>query len=134
MSHLSDPKSWGPGVWFTIHLMAAKAVDTISKELFIDYLNVIIKNVPCLTCQEHATKYLRENPLIGYLTDEDPQGLFRWTWIFHNFVNSRLHKPFVDWNTAYSMFYGSSSICSGDCGGLSRKHDMSKYNIRYVDW
>jgi len=128
MPYLSNPKLWGPGVWFNIHLLAAKADDAESKEFYITYINTVINNLPCMECRKHAGKYLEEHPLVSFLTDSDPEGLFRWSWIFHNFVNTRLHKPFIDWKTAHDMFYNENGVCAGDCGSFKSKHRVSVYN------
>ncbi len=148
MPYLADPEIWGPGVWFNIHLLAAKADDLESKELFISYINVIVRNLPCLECRKHATKYIEDNSLIGFLADTDSEGLFRWSWIFHNFVNTRLGKSFMDWDTAHDMFYNENGVCAGDCGsplisGLSvytkggssdTENTSQLIGVTYIDW
>lgn len=144
MPYLSDPEIWGPGVWFNIHLFAAKANDTESKEFFITFINITVENLPCLQCRKHASQYLKHNPLIGFLTDSDSDGLFRWSWIFHNVVNTRLRKTQMSWNVAHDMFYDKHGVCAGDCGSpgkkvsvyhKSRKSSSRKQSgITYVDW
>jgi len=137
MPYLSNPEKWGPGVWFQIHLFAAKAVDTETKEFYVQFINTTVRNLPCLECRNHATKYLKRNPLRSYMTSRDPKGLFRWSWTFHNFVNTRLRKPIVEWETAKEMFYNDSGVCAGDCGGVTVKHS-SAYSRRsrqqFRDW
>ena len=140
MPYLSNPKIWGPGVWFNIHLLAAKATDVETKEFFVQYINTLVKNLPCIECRKHATKYLRDNLLISYLTDSDPEGLFRWSWTFHNFVNTRLSKPFIDWEIARDMFYNEEGVCAGDCGtplveGVSvYTKGKSSSGLTFKDW
>ena len=140
MPYLSDPKIWGPGAWFNIHLFAAKATDTETKEFYVQYINTIVRNLPCMDCRRHATRYLKDNPLRAYMVDRDPKGLFRWSWTFHNFVNTRLHKPHVSWETAKEMFYNDSGVCAGDCGSLPVR-EASVYSkprrrnrIEFRDW
>ena len=46
--------------------------------------------------------------------DGEEVGFFKWSWIFHNAVNSRLEKPIISWETALSMYY-SNTTCSKNC-------------------
>ena len=49
-------------------------------------------------------------------------GMFRWMWIFHNWVNSRLQKPLLGWETAISLYIDSE--CS-ECGSPRSDPDES---------
>ncbi len=118
---LTKPDVFGPGVWFTIHLYARNANTPESKSQFVKYMTLISENLPCLKCREHCQKYLKDHPIDSYWkilsNDGVDIGIFKWTWLFHNAVNSRLGKPIVDWKTAYEMYFiqNSSSVCSADC-------------------
>jgi len=135
MPYLTDPKRWGPGVWFSIHLFAAKATDTEEKDFFVQFINTTVKNLPCLECRNHATKYLKRNPLISYMSSRDPKGLFRWSVDFHNHVNTRLRKRTVRFDAAVEMFYNDSGVCAGDCGGVHLKHTSAHTRRQqFRDW
>ena len=52
-------------------------------------------------------------------------GMFKWAWMFHNTVNLRLHKPFVDWTTAWEMFDTGREVCTNCSGSLPNSRDNS---------
>jgi len=121
-----DSKIWGPGMWFNLHMEALSISDeidisTITKmnNNYIKYLNRILTNLPCDTCRHHATEYIKQNSPEEYkdVIDENGKyiGLFMWTWIFHNTVNTRLKKPTIGFETAINI-YEDNGICTSDCG------------------
>ncbi len=122
--HKSD--IWGPGMWFNIHTEALaiskqssyNKVKTMTDN-YIEYLNRIFPELPCDTCRNHATTYIKENPLEEYreVRDDDGNyiGIFMWTWIFHNSVSTRLGKPTLSLETSKNI-YEDGGICLDDCG------------------
>lgn len=114
-----EPKVFGPGTWFTIHTLALKARTRSEMDEFVSSLVHIISHLPCYDCINHATKYLKEHPIIKFYDVGDSKGrrigMFIYTWKFHNDVNLRLGKPYLDMDTAYSM-YTHIPECVGDCG------------------
>ena len=129
MSHsdISDPKKCGPGIWYTTHVYARDAVTEEKKHIFLNHINMLRKDFPCEKCRGHINEYVEANPIEHYwnVTDNDGNaiGLFQWSWIFHNAVNERINKerpddphPYVDWNTAYNMYYNTDiMICTKGC-------------------
>lgn len=119
VTNLANPAVVGPGVWFSIHLKAKNATTHRRKEDFIEYMNMLSEEFPCIKCRKHIQAYLKENSFDNFynMTDEDDEdiGLFKWTWIFHNTVNNRLGKPYIDWETAWSMYDEGDMICSQEC-------------------
>jgi len=112
----SDSKIWGPGVWWTIHIQAKHATDHTKIQNFIKYIKFILPRLPCMKCREHATAYLKQNPIEEYLNMKDKNGLFEWSRIFHNAVNIRLGKQHTyDYDTAWSM-YEDDEFCTMECG------------------
>ena len=115
----SDSKIWGPVMWFNIHRVAKEAITKELIEEFINYITVTVNKLPCETCKIHAMKYVEQNHPDMYSKLKDNQGeyngMFKWTWIFHNAVNSRLNKTIIDYKTAFNM-YEDSGICSDICG------------------
>lgn len=114
---ISDPTTFGPGMWYTIHVTALK----IGQDNFLAWIYVIIDSIPCLTCKTHALEYLKQDPPSGYKdiyneSDGELIGMFKWSWKFHNSVNLRLSKPIQDFNTIYKMYSDDSFICSDNCG------------------
>lgn len=113
----SDSKVWGPGVWWNIHILAKRAGKELNNKNkineYIEYINYILPKLPCSTCREHATDYLKQNPLEEFIEVEE--GMFRWSWIFHNAVNARLGKQIIDYYTAVNI-YEDDGVCFDTCG------------------
>jgi hypothetical protein len=134
---ISNPASFGPGIWYCIHRMARDATTEEKKIKFQEFIENIIVNLPCSTCTEHAVKYYSTNPLDRYWSiDENGTdiGLFRWAWQFHNTVNARLNKPLVSWDSAKMLFLQEDGICTTDCGSnepvqVSMIHPTSQKSI-----
>lgn len=105
---LSDPVKIGPGLWIFIHLKAKNAVDPKGKEEFMSDMNLYYQEFPCAKCRGHLREYMDTHPFEPFMNMKDTNGreigLFKWTWMFHNAVNTRLHKPYLDWQTVYEMY------------------------------
>lgn len=133
----TDPKLIGPGVWFTIHRTAKRATNESSKKCFVELMNDLAEKFPCPKCRNHIQQYLAENPIKAFWdlkrknmqkpdvssvsgVGEDANeeiGMFTWAWNFHNAVNSRLDKPYVDFDTAWNLYTDSGiSVCTKGCG------------------
>lgn len=111
----SDSKIWGPGVWWNIHILALRANTQEKINEYIDYIKYILPKLPCLTCRNHATEYLKKHPLEEFININE--GMFRWSWIFHNEVNVRLGKQIINYYTAINLFEDNESeICTDTCG------------------
>jgi len=112
---LSDPKVFGPGMWSSIHIYAAEATTPERKNCFIDFITVLFSNLKCLNCRQHATAYLERHPPRDVI--DEPDGLFRWTWMMHNVVNRRLGKPELSFEEASKLFLnGDEGVCAVNCG------------------
>ena len=104
---LSDPKLLGPGLWINIHLKAKKAVDVSSKKDFIDDMYFYYNEFPCMSCRSHIQNYMNTHPFEPFynmINNGRDIGMFKWAWMFHNAVNTRLQKPYLDWETACDMY------------------------------
>lgn len=116
MKLVSDPEKIGSGLWISIHLKAKHAIDEKSKEAFIDYMFLLGEEFPCGKCRGHLQEYLRDHPFEPYMNLEDEKGhqigMFKFSWLFHNAVNLRLHKPFVTWQNALAMYYSEGEPCN----------------------
>lgn len=115
MSHLKNPDEFpksppvfGPGVWLSMHVLAIDSIDDMSIDFFMGWVNKMLYRLPCPTCVKHATTYLSENPMEPYRDNINEygvrNGMFIWSWLFHNNVNKRLNKPIIDYNDAYNMY------------------------------
>lgn len=116
----SDPKESGPGLWFILHTAAKEAKTEEKKRHFQQLLDIIKRNHPCQSCRNHMEEFINTHPLGNFWNIKSEKGeeigLFLWTFIFHNSVNSRLNKKQPDWETAYNM-YSNEEItpCTSDC-------------------
>ena len=124
---MNDPKKVGPGVWYTLHLKAKLATEQSSKDDFVKEIYFHYHNFPCLNCRTHIQEYVDSHSLKPFMTLIDENGvdvgLFKWTWFFHNTVNKRLGKLYMDWETAYELYNlgdGQIKPCT-DCGSSGDK-------------
>jgi hypothetical protein len=120
----SDKEKYA-GIWFSIHTYAKSANDFESKRSFINFIKNLSENFPCEACGKHFRDYLKENPIEYYIRSDDNEnlGCFRWSYIFHNAVNSRLKKKVLDWETAKSLYY--NTVCNKGCNDASSRQTNS---------
>lgn len=135
--HINNTDYIGPGVWFTIHLLAKNATDYNSNIRFVKYMKLLSKNYPCLKCRKHIEKYLLENPINIhkklYNKDKINIYMFKYTWYFHNDVNSRLNKQLLPFNEVYNMYYNFENYpcnysCNSDNSFNSDNSDNNNYH------
>ena len=120
---ITDPKIIGPGIWVQIHIKGILAVNEKSKQDFIDFIWFQAETFPCQTCRKHINEYLNSHPFTHLYNAKNEKGeeigMFKWSWMFHNTVNTRLGKPYMDWNTAWEMYkdYREGVVpCTENCG------------------
>jgi hypothetical protein len=117
---ITDPTVLGQGTWFCMHRMAKNAITKITKDGFIAFLDDLRYTFPCKKCRRHINQYLTDHPIKDYYNIVDEHGndigMFKYSWMFHNAVNTRLGKPYVDWETAWKMYEDPSSLpCNLAC-------------------
>lgn len=92
-----------PGKWRELHTYTINYADKpnfIQKGVARVWLRQFINNLPCPSCQEHASKYVRENP-----PQLDGREDFQiWGWMFHNRVNLRLNKPTITYSEFRKLY------------------------------
>jgi len=119
INKLSDPTVVGPGTWWLTHMKGKDATNDKLIEEFIDHMYFLAENFSCKNCRKHINQYMETHPFddLRNLRNEDGEriGMFKWSWLFHNAVNTRIGKPHVDWETAVEMFYGDTGVCSKNC-------------------
>jgi hypothetical protein len=116
MNHdrLHNPKYSGPGIWFTIHTLAAEAKTDNDKKDVIKHIRCLQRKFPCAECKDHFGAYLEKHPpeeTLGKAEDS----LFLWTVNFHNAVNYRLKKPQVSYEEAKSIYTEDNIFCTAKC-------------------
>ena len=129
---ITDPSKIGPGYWQIIHFKARNSDTLKLKQDFIDFMYLLSVEFPCGNCRNHIQKYLKENPFEPFMNLKNEHGedigMFKWSWLFHNAVNIRIHKPYVDWDTAWEMYNTNKEICT-DCGIDSIENKKKKEEI-----
>ena len=104
---LSDPSKLG-GIWVFLHIKAKNAIDNESKEEFINDMKMLYNEFPCAKCRGHIREYMNSHPFEPFYNMKNNEGreigMFKWSWMFHNAVNTRLYKPYLDWITACEMY------------------------------
>lgn len=92
-----DPRVFGPPTWKRLHYAAAR----MYARDFFPYLEREVSQLPCDKCKKHATRYLKDHPVGNF---QDLTGAFRYVWLLHNTVNTRLKKPLVSFEDAIRMY------------------------------
>lgn len=120
INKLSDPTIVGPGTWWVIHTKAKEATNDKRIDEFIDFMNFLRQHFSCPKCRKHIGEYIDTHPFddLRSLTNEYDEriGMFKWAWMFHNAVNTRIGKKiYVEWETALDMFYNETEVCSSKC-------------------
>lgn len=130
---ISNPASFGPGIWYCIHRMARDANSEEAKQKFKEFIEKIIVNLPCTTCIEHATAYYKARPIDPFWSIKENGkdiGMFKWSWEFHNTVNARLKKSLISWDNAKRLFSEEDGVCTSDCGGMTNVESIPVSMIR----
>ena len=113
-SKLHNPVYVGPGIWFTIHTLAANASSDNEKKDVIKHIRKLHDRFPCLECKGHFGEYLTKHPPEDSLGGNE-DALFLWTVNFHNAVNYRLRKPQVSYEEAKSIYKENDIFCTKKC-------------------
>jgi len=114
LSSISDPKKIGPGVWGTWHALTLKQTSLEDKKILMTTIQWTIETFKCLVCRAHAIEYLADNPFPQL--SKNGEELFIWTIDFHNVVNERLGKEYIDIEDAKKIWSGEN-VCLQDCDG-----------------
>jgi hypothetical protein len=111
MSNSSESKFLFRGVWWTIHIMALSATNISKAKSFADMIDVIAENFFCEECKPHIQNYLRAFHSSNFLSSIDENGMFSWSFLFHNAVNSRIGKPILSFEEALFKMKSNCSNC-----------------------
>uniref|UniRef100_A0A6C0AG00 thiol oxidase n=1 Tax=viral metagenome TaxID=1070528 RepID=A0A6C0AG00_9ZZZZ len=112
-NHLnSGPKLFGPGNWHSLHLMAANANTTETKKSVLWFIKILSNNFYCLKCKEDFLEYIKKDNPSLYINQKE--GLFYWSYNFHNSVNKKLNKPIMSYEEAKKLYF-SPEVCVEHC-------------------
>uniref|UniRef100_A0A6C0BMZ5 thiol oxidase n=1 Tax=viral metagenome TaxID=1070528 RepID=A0A6C0BMZ5_9ZZZZ len=114
------------GTWYTIHTLALHAKSHDQKMAFKILLVTLSNHYRCKTCRDHITEYLQQNPMEVYWNRED--GLFFWSWKFHNAVNRRLGKPEIDYHESIPMYRKDWMPTAEPCPHCNIQDDTTAYS------
>lgn len=104
-SNLNKTK-WAHAVWFLIHYIAFNLPEKLTPDIANSYKAMIVSLrylIPCPECSTHMHQYLGENLIDDFLVSN--RAVFYWTWVFHNSVNKRLHKPSPSIKEISNIYY-----------------------------
>lgn len=88
-------KAAGRRAWKTLHLKHG-----ITQQWL---MGIWLPTVPCGKCKQEAIRYIpKHQPPYG-----DDEGMFVWSWEFHNYVNTLLNKPIVNLQSAKTLWHKS---------------------------
>ena len=105
---------WGPIGWNWIHLMSIEyKINPIIEDAKLTYKRIwnFIKNIPCVECRTHATRYMILNPPNLHSNIS----LQIWSFNFHNSVNKRIKKQIMSFKD-YQKKY---------------ENEITKHNIKF---
>lgn len=88
--------TWGPPTWEFIHNLADKIDDSKFEKAIVGIWNsllIIIKNLPCKYCSQHAYGLLKK---VNVKTIYNKTILKNLLYRFHNVVNRKLNKKMQD--------------------------------------
>ena len=89
-------------LWKKIHKKAKRSIKDKDKKKFVKYIKGIYRSIKCKECKGHMKGYLTRERLSKYYMIDN--GLFVWSWKFHNDVNRRIGKEEINLEDAYSMY------------------------------
>ena len=103
----TSPEIFGPPVWFTLHNGSVHLPNEISP-VSLSRIKNFIEGIPdmlvvCLKCSESARAFIerRKNTINSLKTGDD---VFRFYVDFHNYVNEKLGKPIMGYDTARKLY------------------------------
>jgi hypothetical protein len=100
---------WGPSIWFLFHTLAEKLKPENESEvqIVLFHFKQVCFNLPCPSCQKHATETLQKASIEKIKTREELKQFF---WEFHNLVNKRLNKPIFSKNESDNLYKKANTL------------------------
>jgi len=111
-----NPDVWGPIFWDTLHFTAfgyPSDPNTNDKDVYKNFIINYVKILPCDKCSKDANEYISVTSDFEWdkiLKNRD--SFIKWTWSFHDHVNTKLNKispkidtfikDFIDKKTPYT--------------------------------
>jgi hypothetical protein len=130
LKKVADPKQYGQ-IWVILHKRALAAQTQAEKDEFERFLVWTVSTLLCEECRKDGLDYLKKNPIKPWANTIDQKtgarvGLFKYTWIFHNFVNRKLGKKELDFMTCLAMYSDNSVGCTDCHADKNEKNEKKK--------
>lgn len=119
----TNPNYIGPGNWHSLHLMSANAKTKEQKESVLWFIKILSENFYCKKCKDDFLIYLKNDNPKNYLNSDE--GLFFWSFKFHNFVNNKLGKPIMTYEDAKNLYF-SPETCLTSCSANKETYTFVK--------
>merc|ERR1740117_1427525 len=119
----SDPASWGPSMWRSLHCIAHHLPPRLSDESrqsFQAMVETLPQLLPCKVCGQHLKEYFRDDPVTSHLDTRDH--VEQWLVQLHNKVNLGTGKP------ALSQAQAVQAI-TGQCGESPTAADLRQETL-----
>jgi hypothetical protein len=111
-TNTSEPKVWGPALWFVLHTCAAhypiNGGSPVAKAKIKGFIEGLPYFLPCSDCGNHAQAFIDSRNLDEAL--ESRKTLFEFFVDFHNKVNERHRKPLMSATDAYNLYKNTPKI------------------------
>ena len=121
-----NPNYLGPGDWHCIHLLASKATTENTKNCFLFFIKTLSETFYCETCRIHFLEYLKNFPPKKYVNITE--GLFLWSFNFHNSVNERLGKQTLLYEEAKLLYYDTKPCLTNCISEINLEENNIKKN------
>ena len=105
----------GRGQWHVFHTISSKASSIEERKMVIWTIKVVVNNLRCAICLEHATKYLKENPMDNL--ERSNIDLFKYIYNFHKSANEYAGKTSPSFEEVRKFYYENGERCLiSNCG------------------
>lgn len=104
-----NPNIWGPAAWIFLHSVTLNYPDypdIQDRKIMYEFFHSVADILPCSTCKEDFTYYMRENP-INFNLDSKFK-LTKWLVDIHNKINVKNKKSTItmkEFEKIYSQLY-----------------------------
>lgn len=106
-----DPRRWGPGMWRSIHWIAAAYPNEPTlhdKSAYNTYFTSLGNVLPCKTCRQEYKLKIQHDPI----RLESRRALQLWCSKLHNDINRRVHGRVFDYPASQlDIDYSNEQVC-----------------------
>lgn len=134
-----DVKAHGSGIWYCLHMKSYKIKDVRDVRAFLKFVEELREELPCDDCRIHMNKYCDEHrpenkwkKTYKLKNGREVNGLFYWSWKFHDAVNKRIKKKRISLDEAYEI-YSKKESCGKACVYVPNNLSEKDYIKGYID-